>query len=183
MSLISLTHTCITPTKSTKVCCVCGENKKEVRYIESEKGKEKHLSQLLLKYGGIDLVQGIICRTCHDTLLKLHKSATNFWEHCQSSKSKSKRCMNDSLQDISDTLNSTLLKDSGIFSPPYCSTPIPYRPTVSSRKTLNLIFDESINLQPPVLTTSQDTPVRLLWTTNSIKESPRPILENKGNFF
>ena len=54
MSLISLT-----PTKSTKVCCVCGENKKEVRSIESEKGKERKLSQLLLKYGDLNLVQGI----------------------------------------------------------------------------------------------------------------------------
>jgi hypothetical protein len=48
MSSISLT-----PTKSTKVCCVCGENKKEVRSIESEKGKERKLSQLLLKYGDL----------------------------------------------------------------------------------------------------------------------------------
>jgi hypothetical protein len=55
MSSISLT-----PTKSTKVCCVlCSENKKEVRSIESEKGKEKKLSQLLLKYGDLNLVQGI----------------------------------------------------------------------------------------------------------------------------
>jgi len=180
MSSISLT-----PTKSTKVCCVCGENKKEVRSIESEKGKERNLSQLLLKYGGLDLVQGIICRNCHDKLLNLHKNATKFWEQCQSSKSKSKRCMNDPLQDISDTLNSsnnsTLLKDSGMFSPPDCSTPIPNRPTARSIKTLNLIFDESINL-PPVLPTSQDTPVQLLWTSNSIQESPR-LLENKGNFF
>jgi hypothetical protein len=30
------------------MCCVCGENKKEVRSIESEKGKERKLSQLLL---------------------------------------------------------------------------------------------------------------------------------------
>jgi hypothetical protein len=41
------------------VCCVCGENKKEVRSIESEKGKERKLSQLLLKYGDLILVQGI----------------------------------------------------------------------------------------------------------------------------
>jgi hypothetical protein len=51
MSSISLT-----PTKSTKVFCVCGE---EVRSIESEKGKERKLSQLLLKYGDLNLVQGI----------------------------------------------------------------------------------------------------------------------------
>jgi hypothetical protein len=44
---------------ATKVCCVCGENKKEVRSIESEKGKERKLSQLLLKYGDLNLVQGI----------------------------------------------------------------------------------------------------------------------------
>jgi hypothetical protein len=43
-----------TPTKSTKECCVCGENKKEVRSIESEKGKERKLSQLLLKYRKIN---------------------------------------------------------------------------------------------------------------------------------
>jgi hypothetical protein len=54
MSSISLT-----PTKSTKVCCVFGENKKEVRSIESEKGKERKLSQLLLKYGDHNLVKGI----------------------------------------------------------------------------------------------------------------------------
>jgi low temperature requirement protein LtrA len=41
------------------VCCVCGENKKEVRSIESENGKERKLSQLLLKYGDLNLVQGI----------------------------------------------------------------------------------------------------------------------------
>jgi hypothetical protein len=34
-------------------------NKKEVRSIESEKGKERKLSQLLLKYGDLNLVQGI----------------------------------------------------------------------------------------------------------------------------
>ena len=93
--------------------------------------------------------------------------------------------MNDPLQDISDTLNSsnnsTLLKDSGIFSPPDCSTLIPNRPTVKSRKTLNHIFDESISLSP-FLPISHDTPVRLLWTSNSIQESPR-LLENKGHFF
>jgi hypothetical protein len=33
--------------------------KKEVRSIESEKGKERKLSQLLLKYGDLNLVQGI----------------------------------------------------------------------------------------------------------------------------
>jgi hypothetical protein len=182
MSSISLT-----PTKSTKVCCVCGENKKGVCSIESEKGKERNVSQLLLKYGDLNLVQGqgIICRNCHDNLLNLHKHATKFWEQCQSSKSKSKRCMNDPLQDISDTLNSsnnsTLLKDSGIFSPLDCSTPIPNRPTTKSRKTLNHIFDESISL-PPFLPIGHDTPVRLLWTSNSIQEFPR-LLENKGNFF
>jgi hypothetical protein len=93
--------------------------------------------------------------------------------------------MNDPLQDINDTLNSsnnsTLLKDSGIFSPPNGSTPIPNRPTAKSRKTLNHIFDESISL-PPFLPISHDTPVRLLWTSNSIQESPR-LLENKGTFF
>ena len=41
------------------MCCVFGENKKEVRSIESEKGKGRKMSQLLLKYGDHNLVQGI----------------------------------------------------------------------------------------------------------------------------
>jgi hypothetical protein len=56
----------LTPTKSTKVCCVCGENKKEVHSIESEKGKERKLSQLLLEYG--DLNQYL----CKNVLILFH---------------------------------------------------------------------------------------------------------------
>jgi hypothetical protein len=40
--------------------------KKEVRSIESEKGKERKMSQLLLKYGDLNLVKGFSLHTGND---------------------------------------------------------------------------------------------------------------------
>ena len=57
-------------------------------------------------------MEGIICRNCHDKLLNLDKNAQKFWDQCQSTKSKSKRCFRE-LQAFEYDLNT----DSGIFSP------------------------------------------------------------------
>jgi len=69
---------------NNKNCVVCFNSAiKEIRVINSRAGREKRLKQLLLKYGEINVVEGVMCRTCERKLLSLHNECNNFRTQCQ----------------------------------------------------------------------------------------------------
>lgn len=74
-----------TPRKlgTTKKCLVCGNFPKEIRKVESAKIREQNLKDLLLKYGGINIESGIVCRNCFLKLDNLDKKCHEFYENCQ----------------------------------------------------------------------------------------------------
>ena len=77
-------------TAKAQQCVVCVETAKYPRKVDSTRtGANKlddHMNtrDLLLKYGGISVDSGIICRACWDKLSRLHKKVKNFYEFCQS---------------------------------------------------------------------------------------------------
>src|SRR5664279_247178 len=79
-------------------CVVCNVEKKETRRINSSAGEQKNLSELLKKYGEVDIVEGTICRSCERRLLHLHKECSEFYEQCQNTfyGAHVKRCANSS---------------------------------------------------------------------------------------
>ena len=66
---------------STQLCVVCGEIAKRPRKVELTK-IAINVRDLLLKYEGIDIESGSICRKCFENLLGLHKKSTSFYEQC-----------------------------------------------------------------------------------------------------
>ena len=73
-----------TPIKQkSKLCLVCGQYAKEIRRVECARIREKGLPELLLKYGGINTLTGIMCRNCYIKLENLDKKCTSFREDCQ----------------------------------------------------------------------------------------------------
>ena len=64
-------------TKNDKFCIVCGKCTNSPRKIESVKTKYK-LQSLLLKYGGINIKSGIMCRSCMRRLITIHEKVSSF---------------------------------------------------------------------------------------------------------
>ena len=82
-----LIYTMVTPKESTWGCIVCclqatnSERREQgVRFCSR---KEKGLSALLFKYGNINIIEGVICRTCERKLVNLDNSVTEFKKACQ----------------------------------------------------------------------------------------------------
>ena len=74
----------------TQLCIVCAQIAKGPRKVESTRVGVKQLDDqvttkdLLLKYGGINIESGTICRSCWDKLSSLHTKAKSFYDLCQS---------------------------------------------------------------------------------------------------
>ena len=74
----------------TQLCIVCAQIAKGPRKVESARVGVKQLDDqvttkdLLLKYGGINIESGTICRSCWDKLSSLHTKAKSFYDLCQS---------------------------------------------------------------------------------------------------
>ena len=76
----------VTPRKVHEgVCTVCKLiiKKGEARIINSLTGQKKNLSSLLNTYGGIDIVEGVMCRKCERRLIALDASVLEFKKMCQ----------------------------------------------------------------------------------------------------
>ena len=69
--------------KRRDICIVCTKEAKEYRKIESQRIKNVNLSELLQKYGGINVVSGTLCRNCYDKLISLDRKCRDFYELCQ----------------------------------------------------------------------------------------------------
>ena len=100
----------VTPRKilSEGICLVCKRSdikKGEIRQIHSDAGIKKQLSCLLLRYGEINIIEGILCRKCERRLLSLDKSVSDFKKDCHENffLLTSKRC----LSDITNTISLT----------------------------------------------------------------------------
>lgn len=65
----------------------------EIRKVETAKVRKQNLKDLLLKYGGVNLESGIICRNCFNKLDSLDRKTQEFYESCQKyALSSSSRC-------------------------------------------------------------------------------------------
>lgn len=88
-----------TPVKhssETKLCVVCASIASRPNRVESTRLKY-NLKDLLMKYGGINVECGLICRNCNNRLVGLHEKCIAFYSACQKScratVSKSKRLL------------------------------------------------------------------------------------------
>ena len=77
----------VTPKKAHggALCVVCKQpiRKGESRELDSAAGRKKGLSALLFKYGDINIIEGVICRTCEMKLVNIDNSVTEFKKACQ----------------------------------------------------------------------------------------------------
>ena len=77
----------VTPRKvhGEGVCVVCKNSikKGEARHINSTAGQKKNLPSLLVLYGGIEIVEGVLCRSCERRVIALDASVTQFRKMCQ----------------------------------------------------------------------------------------------------
>jgi len=64
-------------------CVVCYNVHKEFRRIQSQAGQQKALGKLLLKYGDVNVVEGVICRPCERRLIHLDDECCRFRIQCQ----------------------------------------------------------------------------------------------------
>ncbi|XP_063444106.1 uncharacterized protein LOC134724790 [Mytilus trossulus] len=94
----------MTPRKIGKnICTVCKivdlPNGSTWRHINSDAGLKKNLSTLLLKYGEIDVLEGVVCRNCERKLLSLDKQVSEFRSKCNEKLDLvgGKRCMSEHL--------------------------------------------------------------------------------------
>ena len=62
------------------VCTVCKLmiKKGDARIINSLSGQKKNLPSLLITYGGIDIVEGVMCRKCERRQIALDASVIEF---------------------------------------------------------------------------------------------------------
>ena len=105
-----------TPIKQkSKLCLVCGKYAKEIRKVESARIQEKGLPELLLKYGGINVLSGIMCRNCYIKLENLDKKCTSFREDCQK-----------------NAVQSVSLRSKRMSTSPASKTQIPKRPVTET---------------------------------------------------
>ena len=76
---------CSTPLKLLlPKCVVCAKSLVgHYTLLHSSTGVKKGLSQLLLKYGGVNVTQGMICSPDQEKLLNLEKRVASFREQCQ----------------------------------------------------------------------------------------------------
>ena len=76
---------CSTPLKLLlPKCVVCAKSVGgHYTLLHSSTGVKKGLSQLLLKYGGVNVTQGMICSPDQEKLLNLEKRVASFREQCQ----------------------------------------------------------------------------------------------------
>lgn len=102
----------MTPRKTNKnVCAVCKivelPKGSSWRYLNSEAGLKKNLSKLLLKYGEIDVVEGVICRNCERKISSIDKTVSEFRLKCNSGLDllRGKRCNSDNVGDLSSKRN------------------------------------------------------------------------------
>ena len=67
-------------------CVVCGvvSTTKQAARIDSKFSKKKELQKLLLEHGGINIVCGLICRSCENSLIILNERLSAFRAKCQS---------------------------------------------------------------------------------------------------
>ena len=68
--------------KNAKLCIVCAKCPNSPRKIESTK-MTHNLHSLLLKYGGINVECGIMCRSCMRRLITIHEKLSSFQELCK----------------------------------------------------------------------------------------------------
>ena len=68
--------------KKARLCIVCVKCPNSPRKIESTK-MTHNLQSLLLKYGGINVECGIMCRSCMRRLITIHEKVSSFQELCK----------------------------------------------------------------------------------------------------
>ena len=68
-----------------RVCVVCKNSikKGEARHINSTAGQKENLPSLLVLYGGIEIVEGVLCKSCERHVIALDASVTQFRKMCQ----------------------------------------------------------------------------------------------------
>ncbi|KAK3590322.1 hypothetical protein CHS0354_008764 [Potamilus streckersoni] len=69
--------------KVERYCLSCGRVPKFARRVESSRVRGKDLHYLLVKYGGVNVDSGFLCRNCCDTVKNLHVKSMKFYEKCQ----------------------------------------------------------------------------------------------------
>ena len=74
------------------VACKTATSKRRRLVIESEAGRKHEIKEKLLRFGGINVVSGMLCRTCLYTIDSLTKKADAFMSMCQASQVSFKRC-------------------------------------------------------------------------------------------
>ena len=83
--LFFLLCTMVTPRKiQDGVCVVCKQTVKkgEARHINSAAGQKKNLSRLLLKYGELDIIEGVMCRKCEKRIITIDVNVSEFQKMC-----------------------------------------------------------------------------------------------------
>ena len=77
----------LTPKKvRSNLCLVCADTNSSIyTKLDTKSGQEKDLAKLLQLYGGINVIEGGVCRNCERKLLGLHKTTTDFRKKCQES--------------------------------------------------------------------------------------------------
>ncbi|CAC5411404.1 unnamed protein product [Mytilus coruscus] len=103
----------MTPRKIAKnICTVCKivdlPNGSTWRHLNSDAGLKKKLSTLLLKYGEIDVLEGVVCRNCERKLLNIDKQVSEFRSKCNEKLDLvgGKRCMSEHLSKATKRRNS-----------------------------------------------------------------------------
>ena len=65
------------------LCLVCAETPKQTRKVESSRIENVCLKDLLLKYGGIHVESGTVCRKCYNKIVHLNQKCSEFYSQCQ----------------------------------------------------------------------------------------------------
>ena len=79
--LFLLLYTMVTPRKiQDGVCVVCKQTikKGEAIHINSAAEQKKNLSRLLLKYGELDIIEGVMCRKCEKRIITINVNVREF---------------------------------------------------------------------------------------------------------
>ena len=90
--IVTLTMENETRRKAGEFYCVCNKEPKEKRSISRENKSGQNITDLVLKYGDLNISEGILCRSCYNKLLKIDQSIADYLEKCHSSKLRLKRC-------------------------------------------------------------------------------------------
>ncbi|KAL3867631.1 hypothetical protein ACJMK2_040509 [Sinanodonta woodiana] len=95
--------------KVERYCLSCGCIPNINRRVESSRVRGKELHDLLVKYGGINVDNGFLCRNCCETVKNLDIKSKNFFEKCQQTafKHSNKRKHQSTLRETAASVSNT----------------------------------------------------------------------------